>query len=49
MEAEGVRPGTKIVAYLKSDCREFSDEQTIKGDWNLYDASFLNYNMFNKF
>lgn len=30
-EAEGVQPGTKIVVYLKSDCREFADEGTIKG------------------
>lgn len=28
--AEGVTPGTKIVLYLKADCREFSDEDTIK-------------------
>ncbi|XP_055933802.1 heat shock protein 75 kDa, mitochondrial-like [Argiope bruennichi] len=30
MEAEGVQPGTKIVAHLKSGCREFADESTIK-------------------
>ncbi|XP_011297734.1 heat shock protein 75 kDa, mitochondrial [Fopius arisanus] len=28
-EAEGVQPGTKIVMHLKSDSREFSDEETI--------------------
>ncbi|KAK7794536.1 hypothetical protein R5R35_009660 [Gryllus longicercus] len=28
-EADGVQPGTKIVIYLKPDCREFSDEETI--------------------
>ncbi|XP_060525461.1 heat shock protein 75 kDa, mitochondrial [Cylas formicarius] len=28
--AEGVQPGTKIVLHLKADCREFSDEDTIK-------------------
>lgn len=27
--ADGVQPGTKIVMYLKPDCREFSDESTI--------------------
>ncbi|XP_046394482.1 heat shock protein 75 kDa, mitochondrial [Ischnura elegans] len=30
-EAEGVQPGTKIVVHLKADCREFSDDDTIKG------------------
>lgn len=41
MEAEGVRPGTKIVAYLKSDCREFSDEGTIKGECIVYVYGFV--------
>lgn len=27
--AEGVQFGTKIVIYLKSDCREYADEDTI--------------------
>jgi len=27
--ADGVQSGTKIVIYLKTDCREFSDESTI--------------------
>nr|XP_022908396.1 heat shock protein 75 kDa, mitochondrial [Onthophagus taurus] len=29
-EAEGVQPGTKIMIYLKPDCREFADNDTIK-------------------
>ncbi|CAG9090761.1 unnamed protein product [Plutella xylostella] len=29
-EAEGVPIGTKIVVYLKTDCREFSDEDTVR-------------------
>lgn len=28
--ADGVQPGTKIVLHLKGDCREFSDDDTIK-------------------
>lgn len=28
--AEGVQFGTKIILYLKGDCREFADEDTIK-------------------
>lgn len=28
--AEGVQYGTKIVIHLKNDCREFSDEETLK-------------------
>lgn len=32
--AEGVQPGTKIVIYLKTDCREFSDEDTINRKCN---------------
>lgn len=27
--AEGVQNGTKIVIYLKPDCREFADEDTV--------------------
>lgn len=30
-EADGVPIGTKIVVYLKTDCREFSDNDTVKG------------------
>ncbi|XP_031780857.1 heat shock protein 75 kDa, mitochondrial [Nasonia vitripennis] len=30
-KAEGVQPGTKIVIHLRSDCREFSDEDTVNG------------------
>ncbi|EEB12982.1 heat shock protein 75 kDa, putative [Pediculus humanus corporis] len=29
-EAEGVQEGTKIIIHLKIDCREFSDENTVK-------------------
>ncbi|GFS35703.1 heat shock protein 75 kDa, mitochondrial [Trichonephila inaurata madagascariensis] len=36
MEADGVQPGTKIVVHLKSDCREFSDEGTVKDIINKY-------------
>ncbi|XP_032678613.1 heat shock protein 75 kDa, mitochondrial [Odontomachus brunneus] len=34
--ADGVQPGTKIVIYLKPDCREFSDENTINRVINKY-------------
>nr|CAH7756811.1 unnamed protein product [Callosobruchus chinensis] len=34
--AEGVQPGTKIVIHLKSDCREFADDETIKNIINKY-------------
>lgn len=30
-EAEGVQLGTKIVIHLKTDCREYADDQTIQG------------------
>lgn len=29
-EAEGVSRGTKIIIHLKTESREFSDEQTVK-------------------
>ncbi|XP_026765014.2 heat shock protein 75 kDa, mitochondrial [Galleria mellonella] len=29
-EADGVPVGTKIVVYLKTDCREFADDDTVK-------------------
>lgn len=29
-KAEGVEQGTKIKIYLKTDCREFCDEDTLK-------------------
>lgn len=29
-EAEGVPIGTKIVVHLKTDCREFSDNDTVQ-------------------
>ncbi|XP_063233170.1 heat shock protein 75 kDa, mitochondrial [Bacillus rossius redtenbacheri] len=46
-EAEGVQPGTKIVLHLKPDCREFSDEEVIRGIIKKYSnfvgsAIFLN-------
>ncbi|KYN37387.1 Heat shock protein 75 kDa, mitochondrial [Trachymyrmex septentrionalis] len=34
--ADGVQPGTKIVIHLKSDSREFSDENTINRVINKY-------------
>ncbi|KAJ8931761.1 hypothetical protein NQ314_015293 [Rhamnusium bicolor] len=34
--AEGVQYGTKIVLHLKTDCREFADEDTIKNVINKY-------------
>lgn len=30
-EASGVQQGTKIVLYLKDDCKEFSSEDRVKG------------------
>ncbi|XP_071452756.1 heat shock protein 75 kDa, mitochondrial [Hetaerina americana] len=38
--AEGVQPGTKIVVHLKADCREYSDDDTIKGVIKKY-SSFV--------
>ncbi|KAG1670650.1 Heat shock protein, mitochondrial [Nymphon striatum] len=35
-EADGVQQGTKIVLHLKSDCLEFSEEDTIKAIINKY-------------
>lgn len=34
--AEGVQPGTKIVIHLKPECRQYSDEDTIKNVINKY-------------
>lgn len=34
--AEGVQFGTKIVLHLKTDCREFADDDTIKNIINKY-------------
>ncbi|XP_035222491.1 heat shock protein 75 kDa, mitochondrial-like, partial [Stegodyphus dumicola] len=45
MEADGVQPGTKIVVYLKSDCREFADEGTIKDVIQKY-SNFVNNPIF---
>lgn len=30
-EIEAAAPGTKIVVYLKPDCRQFADEETVRG------------------
>lgn len=35
-EAEGVQFGTKIVLHLKTDCREFSDDEMLKNVINKY-------------
>lgn len=35
-QADGVQNGTKIVIHLKVECREFSDEDTIKNIINKY-------------
>lgn len=32
-EAEGLPVGTKIVVQLKTDCREFSDDETVKSKY----------------
>lgn len=29
-EAEGVPIGTKIIVHLKTDCREFADDDTVQ-------------------
>lgn len=34
--AEGVQFGTKIVLHLKTDCREFADDDTVKNIINKY-------------
>ena len=31
-EAEGVEQGTKIVIHLKPECRQFADDETVKGN-----------------
>lgn len=31
-EASGVRTGTKITLHLKEDCKEFANEERIKGE-----------------
>lgn len=32
-EASGVRTGTKIIIHLKEDCKEFANEERVKGEW----------------
>lgn len=32
-EASGVRTGTKIIVHLKDDCKEFANEDRVKGEW----------------
>lgn len=32
-EASGVRTGTKIIIHLKEDCKEFANEDRVKGEW----------------
>lgn len=31
-EASGVRPGTKIIIHLKSDCKDFANESRVQGE-----------------
>lgn len=31
-EASGVQTGTKIIIYLKEDCKEFASEERVKGE-----------------
>lgn len=31
-EASGVRAGTKIIIHLKKDCKEFANEDRVKGE-----------------
>lgn len=31
-EASGVRPGTKIIIRLKEECKEFANEDRVKGE-----------------
>lgn len=33
-EASGVRAGTKIIIHLKEDCKEFANEDRVKGEWS---------------
>ncbi|XP_066498674.1 heat shock protein 75 kDa, mitochondrial [Hoplias malabaricus] len=40
--ASGIRPGTKIVLYLKEDCKEFSSEDRVKKVVSKY-SNFVNY------
>lgn len=35
-EAEGVQLGTKIVIHLKTECREYADDQKIQGTTYKY-------------
>ncbi|XP_062875148.1 heat shock protein 75 kDa, mitochondrial isoform X2 [Trichomycterus rosablanca] len=41
-EASGVRQGTKIVLYLKDDCKEFSSEDRVKEVVNKY-SNFMSF------
>uniref|UniRef100_A0A8C6KFK3 TNF receptor-associated protein 1 n=1 Tax=Nothobranchius furzeri TaxID=105023 RepID=A0A8C6KFK3_NOTFU len=44
-EASGVQQGTKIVLYLKDDCKEFSSEDRVKEVVTKY-SNFVNYPIF---
>ncbi|RXM33748.1 Heat shock protein 75 kDa, mitochondrial [Acipenser ruthenus] len=44
-EASGVRTGTKIVLYLKDDCKEFASEDRVKGVVSKY-SNFVSFPVF---
>lgn len=39
-EADNIEIGTKIVVHLKSEYRQFANENTVKGIYNLYFDKF---------
>lgn len=40
-EDDTAEVGTKIIIHLKSDCANFSQEDTIKGEWVLTNMKIL--------
>ncbi|MBN3281781.1 TRAP1 protein, partial [Polyodon spathula] len=44
-EASGVRTGTKIILYLKDDCKEFASEDRVKGVVTKY-SNFVSFPVF---
>ncbi|CAM5143814.1 unnamed protein product [Eretmochelys imbricata] len=44
-EASGVRPGTKIIIRLKEECKEFANEDRVKGVVTKY-SNFISFPLF---
>lgn len=41
IESDNIERGTKIVMYLKQDCREYASEETVRNVINKY-SNFVN-------